>query len=253
MVSFLSFKHQKGLVMQDVIFEDWGRIDYQTAWEKQQNLLNELVAHKREQKGNPYSNNHRYILCEHSPVYTLGKSGSLDHLLLNETQLSEKEIQFFKINRGGDITYHGPGQIVGYPILDLDLFFNDVHKYVNFIEESIILTIKEYGLEGLRIKGYTGVWLPPKEENLPYRKICAIGVHLSRWVTMHGFAFNVNTELEYYDNIVPCGINDEDKAVTSMASELGEKVNIDAVKARLLYNFSQVFQCNIIEKSLFSK
>ena len=170
-------------------------------------------------------------------------------MLLNETELVQEGVEFFKINRGGDITYHGPGQITGYPILDLDCFFTDVHKYVRYLEEAVIRTIAEYGLVGIRIQGYTGVWLEnlPKNPNYTeggksYRKICAIGVHLSRWVTMHGFAFNVNTDLKYFNNIIPCGIIDEDKAVTSLAAELGRKIDVEEVKMKLKAHYADLFQ-----------
>ena len=164
----------------------------------------------------------------------------MDHLLLNEAELQTKGIAFFKINRGGDITYHGPGQVVGYPIFDLDCFFTDVHKYVRYIEEAVILTLAEYGLKGVRYEGYTGVWLEP-EGDQPKRKICAIGVHLSRWVTMHGFAFNINTDLNYFDYIIPCGINDPDKTVTSLSIELGHEVSILEVKSKLIKHFARLF------------
>ena len=203
--------------MQKVVFKDLGIIDYQKAWDYQQTLLKEVIDRKLSNRhlttADPlFSDPRSYLLfCEHPPVYTLGKSGSLDHLLLQEQDLTQKGIQFYKINRGGDITFHGPGQIVGYPIFDLDLFFTDVHKYVRFLEEVIIRNLKDYGLDGIRIKGFTGVWLSGKN-NGPNRKICAIGVHLSRWVTMHGFAFNINTDLDYFSYIIPCGIEDQDKA-----------------------------------------
>lgn len=232
--------------MQKVIFKDLDRISYREAWDYQQQLLTEAIDIKRQnrllkERGEPLLPvKHHLLFCEHSPVYTLGKSGSLDHLLLDETSLAEKGIEFFKINRGGDITYHGPGQIVGYPIFDLDEFFTDVHRYVRYLEEAVIRTIAEYGLEGYRIPEYTGVWLPAREL-APKRKICAIGVHLSRWVTMHGFAFNVNTELDYFRHIIPCGIQDEDKDVSSLAKELGFETDIVEVKERLKFHFADLF------------
>ena len=232
--------------MQKVIFKDIGRIAYQEAWDYQHSLLDELVATKRQNRELAKNNDsllsqkHYLLFCEHNPVYTLGKSGSLDNLLLSESELEQKKIEFFKINRGGDITFHGPGQIVGYPIFDLDCFFTDIHKYVRFLEEAVIRTIAEYGLKGVRKEGFTGVWLEPKE-NQVYRKICAIGVHLSRWVTMHGFAFNVNTDLQYFKNIIPCGINDDDKEVTSLKEELGKEINIDEVKSKLKLHFAELF------------
>jgi len=171
-------------------------------------------------------------------VYTLGKSGDLSNLLLNEKQLAEKGATFYKINRGGDITYHGPGQIVGYPILDLENFFTDIHKYLRFLEEVIILTIAEYGIKGTRSDGETGVWL---DAGTPFaRKICAMGIRSSRWVTMHGFALNANVNLGYFDNIIPCGI--KGKAVTSMEAELGQKVNMEEVKSKILKHFKELFE-----------
>lgn len=232
--------------MQKVIFKDLGAIDYKEAWDYQQSLLNELVAIKRANRTleaddpNRQKQKHYLLFCEHKPVYTLGKSGSLDHLLLSEQQLSEQEIDFYKINRGGDITFHGKGQIVGYPIFDLDCFFTDVHKYVRYLEEAVIRTVADYGLKGIRKEGFTGVWLD-KTEDRPFRKLCAIGVHLSRWVTMHGFAFNINTELNYFNNIVPCGINDIDKKVTSLQAELGKPIDIDEVKDLLKKHFKDLF------------
>ena len=232
--------------MQKVIFKDIGRIAYQKAWDYQQSLLNKLVAiktHNREMaklEKTQTSQKHYLLFCEHDPVYTLGKSGSLDNVLLSEAELKEKGIEFFKINRGGDITFHGPGQIVGYPIFDLDCFFTDIHKYVRYLEEVIIRTIAEYDLTGVRKEGFTGVWLEPKE-NAIFRKICAIGVHLSRWVTMHGFAFNVNTDLQYFNNIIPCGINDETKTVTSLEKELGYEIDIEEVKSKLRNHFAELF------------
>jgi len=231
-------------IKQKVRYQDLGRMPYQKAWDYQQQLLKQVVDTKlanrhldpKQQTFNP----HHLLFCDHPPVYTLGKSGSMDHLLLNETQLKANGIEFFKINRGGDITYHGPGQIIGYPIFDLDRFFTDIHKYVRYLEEAVIRTIAEYGIEGHREKGFTGVWLSETSEQ-PKRKICAIGVHLSRWVTMHGFAFNVNTDLNYFKNIIPCGINDEDKSVTSLANELGAEVPIMEVKSNLKMQFADLF------------
>jgi len=232
--------------MEEVLYQDLGRIRYADAWDYQQERHKELVDRKlsnrdRSREGLTEEPQRHYLLfCEHPPVYTLGKSGSVDHLLLSEEELEQEGFEFFKINRGGDITYHGPGQIVGYPILDLDCFFTDVHRYVRYLEEAIIRTIAEYGLAGQRIKGYTGVWLDPGE-GLPKRKICAIGVHLSRWVTMHGFAFNVNSDLSHFGHIVPCGIQDEDKAVTSLAFELGRAVDLAEVKAKVRYHLADLF------------
>lgn len=232
-------------MIQKVQFQDLGRISYKDAWDYQFTLQRQLIDAKLEARKNEimypeYQPQHHLLFCEHNPVYTLGKSGSIDHLLLNDEGLNQEGVEFFKINRGGDITYHGPGQITGYPILDLDFFFTDVHKYVRYLEEAVIRTMAEYGLEGMRIKEYTGVWLE-SDGFFPKRKICAIGVHLSRWVTMHGFAFNVNTDLKYFNNIVPCGINDADKTVTSLALELGQTIDVEEVKEKLKNHFAQLF------------
>jgi lipoyl(octanoyl) transferase len=231
--------------MQTVRFRDLGQMDYREAWDYQTALHRELVENKLNNRDLPagdYPQQHHLLLVEHPPVYTLGKSGTMDHLLLDERQLHERGIAFYPINRGGDITFHGPGQIVGYPILDLECFFRDVHRYVRNIEEVIIRTLADYGLEAFRIKDYTGVWL--KSDTGPaYRKICAIGVHLSRWVTLHGWAFNVDTPLEYFDYIVPCGIADADKTVTSLAAELKRPVDMDEVKAGIKRHFAAVFDC----------
>ena len=232
--------------MEQVKFKDLGLIDYQEAWDYQTHLHKEVVDRKLENRQRRKDGQpalpilHHLLFCEHPPVYTLGKSGSLDHLLLKENELSAGGFTFYKINRGGDITYHGPGQIVGYPILDLDGFFNDVHKYVRYLEEAVIRTLADFGLEAGREEGYTGVWLA-ETKTLPKRKICAIGVHLSRWVTMHGFAFNINTRLQHFENIIPCGIQEEDKAVTSMANELGRPVDQELVKQKLKQHFAQLF------------
>lgn len=221
-------------------------MSYQAAWDYQTQLHQEIVEQKLAlrkagQTLPPTESGLHYLLfCEHPPVYTLGKSGSIDNLLLDDAALEQAGFEFFKINRGGDITYHGPGQIVGYPIFDLDRFFTDVHRYVRYLEEAVILTLAEYGLKGMRVEKYTGVWLEETAQ-LPLRKICAIGVHLSRWVSMHGFAFNINTQLEHFNNIIPCGIADEDKTVTSLAKELGRDVDIEEVKERLKNQFAQLF------------
>lgn len=227
-----------------VQLENWGLIDYQEAWSKQEEIFKSIVDlkmanRKKEEANEPIITppNH-LIFCEHPHVYTLGKSGSLDNLLLSEEGLKEKKAVFYKINRGGDITYHGPGQIVCYPILDLEQFFTDIHKYLRFLEEAVIKTLAEYGIIGDRYPGYTGVWIDPEGENA--RKICAMGVRCSRWVTMHGLAFNVNANLDYFGNIVPCGI--DDKAVTSMEKELGEKINIQEVQQKLQGHIVEQFQ-----------
>ena len=246
-----------------VTFQDLGRISYHTAWDYQFEILKQVIDKKLTIKNldtfSPETFVHTLIaeqksyllFCEHNHVYTLGKSGSVSHLLLNEAQLTEQNIEFFKINRGGDITYHGEGQITGYPIFDMECFFTDVHRYVRALEEVIIRTIAEYGLLGYRIKEYTGVWvegktkntdgMPPSVSPNKKRKICAIGVHLSRWVTMHGFAFNVNTDLDFYKNIIPCGIEDDDKKVTSLAFELGKEIDVTEVKEKLKRHFVDVF------------
>ncbi|WP_031426106.1 lipoyl(octanoyl) transferase LipB [Flavimarina sp. Hel_I_48] len=220
---------------------DLGLKDYKETWEYQEQLFREIldlkISNRRENKNEPTPN---YLLfVEHPHVYTLGKSGDIRNLLCTEAQLQEKGASFYKINRGGDITYHGPGQIVGYPILDLENFFTDIHKYLRFLEEMVILTLAEYNIEAGRSPGETGVWL---DAGTPYaRKICAMGVRASRWVTMHGFAFNVNADLGYFDNIIPCGI--QGKAVTSLNVELGKKiVSMEEVKGKLLHHFKTLFE-----------
>lgn len=228
-----------------VEFQEWGLIDYQEAWDQQEKLFAEIVQIKtvnRTNNSNDPTKNY-LIFCEHPPVYTLGKSGKMEHLLLDEKGLVDNHARFYKINRGGDITYHGPGQIVGYPILNLDYFFTDIHKYLRLLEEAVILTLAEYGIQGGRSEGQTGVWL---ESDDPFRarKICAMGVRCSRWVTMHGFAFNVNTNLAHFKNIIPCGI--DDKAVTSMEAELGEKVDFEIVKTKLKNHLANLFEMEII-------
>lgn len=224
-----------------VQLQDLGLKDYKETWEYQESLFKEVVDIKIKNRNSnsqlPTPN--FLLLVEHPHVYTLGKSGDLENLLLNEKQLEAKGATFYKINRGGDITYHGPGQIVGYPILDLENFFTDIHKYLRFLEEAIILALQEYGLECGRSEGETGAWLGV---GTPFaRKICALGVRTSRWVTMHGFALNVNVDLGYFDNIIPCGIRG--KAVTSLHVELGvENVDEAEVKAKILKHFSQLFE-----------
>ncbi|NAS31587.1 lipoyl(octanoyl) transferase LipB [Flavobacteriaceae bacterium R38] len=226
--------------------QDLGLKDYKESWDYQELLFKEILDIKiknRKEEANLPTPNH-FLFVEHPHVYTLGKSGDKNNLLLNEIQLAAKDAVYYKINRGGDITYHGPGQIVGYPILDLDNFFTDIHKYLRFLEEVIILTLKEYGLQGERSEGETGVWL---DVGTPFaRKICAMGVRASRWVTMHGFALNVNTNLGYFDNIIPCGI--QDKAVTSLNVELGIKeVSLHEVKEKLLRHFENIFEAELIK------
>ena len=250
------------LEKQHLIFEDLGIINYKTAWDYQEELVKKNLDIKSEARNRmqsvsdetlransslPASHNKlptvNYLLfCEHLPVYTLGKSGHMENVLLSENEMEEKEIEFFRTNRGGDITFHGLQQIVGYPILDLEKFYTDIGKYLRSLEEVIIRTIAEYGIKGDRSKGETGVWIEPgiigKE-----RKICAMGIRCSRWITMHGFALNVNTDLSYFNNIIPCGIIN--KQVTSIEKELGYKVQFEEVKERLKKNFEQVFNVTI--------
>ncbi len=226
--------------------QDLGLKDYKQTWDYQEQLFKGVVDTKiknRREDANLKTANY-FLFVEHPHVYTLGKSGDMSNLLLNETQLTEKGATFYKINRGGDITYHGPGQIVGYPILDLENFFTDIHKYLRLLEEMIILTLAEYGLKAERSPGETGVWL---DVGTPFaRKICAMGVRASRWVTMHGFALNVNANLGYFDNIIPCGIRG--KAVTSLNVELGQKAVDEAeVKAKLLSHFEALFEAELFE------
>ena len=219
---------------------DLGLKDYKEVWEYQSQLLEEIVATKTENRKNQLqkSTQNHFLFVEHPHVYTLGKSGDLSNLLLNEEQLAAKGATFYKINRGGDITYHGPGQIVGYPILDLENFFTDIHKYLRLLEETIILTLADFGLKSERSPGETGVWL---DVGTPFaRKICAMGIRSSRWVTMHGFALNANVDLGYFDNIIPCGIRG--KAVTSMEAELGKKVDLEDVKSKILTHFKVLFE-----------
>jgi lipoyl(octanoyl) transferase len=225
--------------------QDLGLRDYKATWDYQEELFKTVVDLKiknRREETQVETPNY-FLFVEHPHVYTLGKSGDLDNLLLSEKQLEAKGATFYKINRGGDITYHGPGQIVGYPILDLENFFTDIHKYLRFLEEVIILTLQEYGIASGRSEGETGVWLG---EGTPFaRKICAMGVRASRWVTMHGFALNVNADLGYFDNIIPCGIRG--KSVTSLNVELGvEKVDEKEVKEKILKHFSKLFEAEIL-------
>jgi lipoyl(octanoyl) transferase len=232
----------------NVEFIDWGLIDYQQAWDQQDEIFSKTVAVKTANRTNNTSleTPNYLIFCEHPHVYTLGKSGHSENLLLDEAGLEEKGATYYKINRGGDITYHGPGQIVGYPILDLDNFFTDIHLYLRTLEEAVILTLKDYGIAAGRYPGYTGVWLDADNEKA--RKICALGVRCSRWVTMHGFAFNVNTDLSYFKNIVPCGIDDKD--VTSMQRELGRALDMEEVKERLRGHIAALFQMQLKAASI---
>ena len=230
--------------MEKIQLIDLGLKDYKDAWETQNKLFYEIIDIKLENREletkKPTPN--YFLFTEHPHVYTLGKSGDVNNLLLNEKQLEAKGITFFKSNRGGDITYHGPGQIVGYPIINLDYFFPDIHLYMRNLEEVIILTLAEYGLKGMRSEGETGVWL---DVGTPFaRKICALGVRTSRWVTMHGFALNVSTNLGYFDHIIPCGI--KGKAVTSLEVELGNKLPHQEVKNKILKHFSEIFEADFV-------
>jgi lipoyl(octanoyl) transferase len=227
-------------------FQDWGVTDYTEAWKKQEVLFNSIMEAKkavREDKAGQEIIDHYVVLVEHPHVYTLGKSGSENNLLINAIQLQAKHATFINTNRGGDITYHGPGQIVGYPILDLESLGLGLKQYIHLLEESIILSIAEYGIEGSRLDGATGVWLEPETKNT--RKICAIGVKSSRYVTMHGFALNVNTQLEYFNYINPCGFID--KGVTSIQKELGEKIDFEEAKQIVKKNIEKVFGFNLQE------
>ncbi len=231
----------------EVILQDLGVKDYKETWDYQELLFQQTldikIRNRREERTLETPNH--FIFVEHPHVYTLGKSGDVENLLVDEKELDAKGAKFYKINRGGDITYHGPGQIVGYPILDLENFFTDIHKYLRFLEEMVILTLAEYDLKAERSKGETGVWL---DVGTPFaRKICAMGVRASRWVTMHGFALNVNSDLGYFDMMIPCGI--KDKAVTSLNVELGKReVDLEDVKRKLLRHFEVLFEANFIKE-----
>jgi len=228
-----------------VEIRELGWQEYPVAWEYQEQLFQKIVAIKLANRNAelPIITPNYLLWVTHPHVYTLGKSGSMDNLLLSETQLAQKGATFYKINRGGDITYHGPGQLVGYPILDLENFFTDIHQYLRYLEEAVILTLKEYGLEASRSEGETGVWLGV---GTPFaRKICALGVRASRWVTMHGFALNVNVDLGYFDHIIPCGI--KGKAVTSLQVELGvNQVDENEVKQKIAKHFKALFACEFL-------
>ena len=226
-----------------ITFEDLGLLSFATALEVQEDYFYKIISEKKanRQKKQSTPTDNFLLFVEHKLVYTLGKSGDIQHLLLDQKGLKEKEIEFYKTNRGGDITFHGLGQIVGYPILDLDNFFTDIHKYLRFLEEVIIKTLAEYGLTATRSKGETGVWL---DAETPFaRKICALGVRASRWVTMHGFALNVNTDLTYFEHIVPCGI--KGKGVTSLKAELGKEISVNQVKEKLVKHFLDLFEAEL--------
>ena len=232
--------------MIDVEFRDLGVRDYKETWDLQESLFDKTVqakfANRKLPEDQQMTTKNYLLFVEHPHVFTLGKSGDPANLLVTQEQLQDRGVGYYKINRGGDITYHGPGQIVGYPIFDLDHFFPDIHKYLRFLEEAIIQTIGEYGLKGERSPGETGVWLDVGTPSA--RKICALGVRASRWVTMHGFAFNVNADLKYFDMIVPCGISD--KAVTSMHLELGRTLDMEEVKERVLFHLAKIFDLRFI-------
>lgn len=236
---------------QQVLFKDLGTHQpYQKIWDLQEELLQQQVAIKMrlrqadDDNSVPLTANH-LLFVEHNPVYTLGKSGNIKHVLISEEKRKEQGIEFFHINRGGDITFHGPGQLVGYPVLDLEKFKTDVGWYLRSLEEVIILTMAEYGLEGGRSKGETGVWLDADIKGRE-RKICAMGIRCSRWITMHGFAFNINTDLSYFNYIIPCGI--QNKQVTSLQKELGYPVDMHEVKEKVKQNFASVFQAEVVSE-----
>lgn len=243
----ISFQTMNQIINKSVDFRDLGLLDYPLAWDYQEELFAKTVALKIENRKNADTEQKptpNYLLfVEHPHVYTLGKSGKAENLLLDEKGLVEHKAQFFRINRGGDITYHGPGQLVGYPILDLENFFTDIHKYLRLLEEVIIQTLADYGIAAGRIDGLTGVWLDHLDQINP-RKICAMGVKSSRWVTMHGFAFNINTDLGYFSNIIPCGI--DDKAVTSLKAELKREVPLEEVKEKVRYHLTNLFGMDLL-------
>ena len=221
-----------------VLYRDLGLLEYQQAWDLQENILQQSIA----QKAQGLVPAHHLLFVEHPPVYTLGKSGKREHVLIDEQEMQERQIAFFQTNRGGDITYHGPGQLVGYPIFDLEQFYRDIGRYLRELEQVIILTLQDYGLKGERSSGETGVWLDP---GIPgrARKICAMGVRCSRWITMHGFALNISNDLSYFNHIIPCGI--PDKSVTSLQKELGTTLKVKEVKENVLQKFKQVFGVEI--------
>ena len=232
-----------------IIFRDLGLMEYKAAWEVQEKLFQEVIDRKVANRTllpeNHFSAKHYLLFCEHPHVFTLGRSGDESNLVISEKELPSIQASYYKNNRGGDITYHGPGQIVGYPIFDLDYFFTDIHKYLRFLEEAVILTLKDYDIEAGRIPGLTGVWLDP-DHKVKARKICALGVRCSRWVTMHGFAFNINTDLNYFNYIIPCGI--ADKQVTSLEKELDRKINLDEVKEKVKLNIAKLFDASFFKE-----
>jgi len=231
-----------------VQFHDWGLIDYNLAWDRQEALFQDGLLIKKSNRDKPSENkniSNNLIFCEHPHVFTIGKSGIMDHLLLNREELKNKKISFYKNNRGGDITYHGPGQVVGYPILDLEQWHTDIVWYMRTLEQVMIDTLAEFNICGMRSPGETGVWLDINTAKA--RKICAFGVRTSRWMTMHGWALNVNTNLQYFNYIIPCGI--VDKGVTSMQNELGYEINMSELKLKLLNHFEQNFHCKITHRT----
>jgi lipoyl(octanoyl) transferase len=240
-------------VMQKIFFQDLGQVAYDTAWDYQESLMQANLRIKSARYNSPDTSlpleetQHHLLFCEHTHVYTLGKSGHMENLLVNDARLKELNVSFFKTNRGGDITYHGPGQVVGYPILDLEHFVTDLGKYMRNLEEVIIRMLARYGITAGRLPGATGVWLDADIKSKA-RKICAMGVRCSRWVTMHGFALNVNTDLRYFDHIVPCGITD--KTVTSMQRELGERIDEQEVKDILWHEFGVVFEAEVVHRGV---
>lgn len=244
--------------MNRIYFKDLGLIEYGAAWEFQESLMQDALKIKALRYEHPEATGdrqttHYLLFCTHPPVYTLGKSGLMENLLINDTRLKELNVSFYKTNRGGDITFHGPGQIVGYPVLDLEKFFTDLGRYMRSLEEVIIRALAYYGIKGDRLPGATGVWLDPQNP-AKARKICAMGVRCSRWVTMHGFALNANTDLRYFDYIVPCGITD--KSVTSIEKELGHKIDEDVLKENLKKEFASVFETVVVpaqEKDLYER
>jgi lipoyl(octanoyl) transferase len=246
--------------MQDIYFSDLGLLDYKAAWELQEKLLSRNTESKaalrniqsgKQHPGELLPSTRNYLLfVEHPPVYTLGKSGREEHVLIGQEEREARGIAFYHINRGGDITFHGPGQLVGYPIIDLEKFFTDIGRYLRSLEEVIILTLADYGLKGERSPGETGVWLDPGLAGSE-RKICAMGIRCSRWVTMHGFAFNINNDLSYFDHIIPCGIRG--KGVTSVQKELGKPVSMGEIKENLKFNFEKVFGVKILPQQTPAK
>lgn len=228
--------------MVKVHYKDLGLIDYKEAWDLQQEIFDAMAAQKLVNRNvsddDQVELESQLFFCEHPHVYTLGKSGEIENLLLDEKGLNDKQISFYKINRGGDITYHGPGQIVGYPLFDLEQIFTDIGKYLRYLEEAMIRMLAEYGIKAGRLEGSTGVWLD-EDDPIKARKICAMGVKISRWVTMHGFALNVNSDVSYFSNIIPCGI--QDKGVTTMEKELGRKLDMDEVKGKIRNHMQALF------------